>query len=317
MSFEQTQIPSDDKHTTTLPHSVAVAINTFYDNNQTHVNMLLQRAWSDVLPGMTTKGMQGILSEHTNTGIHKHVTEFAVTYQCACAVLSTPEVETTTMVPLPGMGSWLTCRPTTQANTDIRTAFKTIGQWICVYPNFAPDQHCSHQINTSICHSMLCEMGHRVFVCAKRARYATQHNVRYLICNGARKAVAIATAAQLVPFVDTTSRRRTLDKPIIAGIRIQEHLGHNPQWVDVVNVRNCGWNSKPQQYHPSTIGIAVNTQENNKHATRIQCMDIFYPFAIDTFGRIGQEGRNLFQRLAASLKAKKLGSARAFKTSRL
>lgn len=179
----------------------------------------------------------------------------------------------------------------------------------------AQNQYCSCQINTYLCDSRLCEMGHHAFACAKRARYVKHHVVRDLLYDNSRKTGAIAEVEQIVSGFSTATGRNTFDKVLVADIRIQENIGHTPKWVDVVNVHNYGWSSTKQKYLPTTAGMAVKTKEHSKNAKCDQRMASVYPFAIDTCGRIGREGHQLSQLFATSLKAKKLGSVSVFRKS--
>lgn len=158
-------------------------------------------------------------------------------------------------------------------------------------------------------------MGHHAFACAKRARYAKHHSIREILCINSRKAGAIAETEQIVADFCAATGTNKLDKVPIADIRVQEDIGHTPKWVDVVNVHNYGWSSRKQNYMPTTVGTAALMKQNSNIAKYYRCIGSFFLFAIDIFGRIGNEGHNLKQVLATSLKAMKLGDARTFKQS--
>lgn len=69
------------KHAAMKPQSVGEAIREFEEHTQADVNTLRRHTWIEVLTGVTTKGMQRVLTVHSNARHHKHVSGQAATHR--------------------------------------------------------------------------------------------------------------------------------------------------------------------------------------------------------------------------------------------
>lgn len=150
-----------------------------------------------------------------------------------------------------GIGARLTCRLPTNTNTVKHTDFALNTQWRGMHTRFEPGQFCSHPLNMSYCERLLCQMGNPVFACAKSACCSNHHAIGYSLCNHARRAGARAETEQIVAAFGIATGRNKQDEVLRADLRIQEHLGHTPKWLDVVNVHNYGWSSRKHADLPS------------------------------------------------------------------
>ena len=136
----------------------------------------------------------------------------------------------------------------------------------------------------------------------KKARYMRHHTIRDSLAAFARKAGACSEIEQCVSTLNVKEGKSYNEETIIADIRVQGKLGHPPHWVDVVATHPWLWSSVDHKFKSCAVGKAVAYHQNATFRKYHEVISKTFPFAIDTFGRIADEGHS-FTRLLASIAA--------------